>query len=114
MSERGVPELIEDITEAVKRIRDYVADMDYPVFLRDKKTQDAVVRNLEIIGEAAKKVPSAFRARHERIPWKKMAGLRDVLIHDYFGINLEIIWAVASDNLPPLIGPLKKALSSFR
>jgi uncharacterized protein with HEPN domain len=114
MSERGVPELIEDIIEAVKRIHEYAGNMDYAGFLKDKKTQDAIVRNLEIIGEAAKRVPSAFKTRHHLIPWKRMAGFRDVLIHHYFGINPEVVWAVAIDNLPQLLPPLKNALSDAR
>ncbi|MFH0918829.1 MAG: DUF86 domain-containing protein [Fibrobacterota bacterium] len=114
MSERGVRELLEDIIEAISRIQEYLESMNYRKFAKETKTQDAVVRNLEIIGEAVKKIPSDFKAAHNEIPWKKMAGLRDVLIHDYFGVNLEVVWAVATENLPPLLDPLRHALKRLR
>ncbi len=89
------------IRDCIERILAYTRDGKRK-FLSDPKTQDAVVRNIEVIGEAAKNVSKAFRTRHEAIPWKKMAGMRDKMIHDYFGVNLEIVWQVARRELPSL------------
>ena len=100
MSERRDRDSLEDILEASRRARRYTAGMDYAQFVRDSKTQDAVIRNLEIIGEATKRLSDDLRADHEMVPWKNMAGLRDRLIHDYFGVNLDIVWQIASDELP--------------
>ena len=79
--------------------------------MRDRKTQDAVVRNLEVIGEASKKVGSNFKREHPDVPWKEMAGLRDRLIHDYFGINYEIVWNIAATELPGLLGGFREILA---
>ena len=88
MSKRGDFELICDIKEAIKRIEDYLDDLTFEKFLKDVKTQDAVVRNLEIIGEAAKGVSDGLTRKYSNIPWKKLSGVRDRLIHHYFGVNL--------------------------
>ncbi|MCX6580934.1 MAG: DUF86 domain-containing protein [Candidatus Aminicenantes bacterium] len=100
MSERGIFESLSDILEAIKRIRDYILDMDYNSFLDDMKTRDAVVRNLEIIGEASKNIKDDFRNQYPDLPWKEMAGVRDKLIHHYFGINFEVVWTIIHEELP--------------
>ena len=87
MSERSGSELLADTKEAIIRINDYTENLTFEQFLADKKTQDAVVRNLEIIGEAAKNVSKELKTRHPGIPWKDLAGVRDKLIHHYFGVN---------------------------
>lgn len=78
------------------------------MFCRDKKTINAVIRSLEIIGEATKKIPQEFRNQYPDIPWKKMTGMRDKLIHDYFGVDLEMIWLVITENLPYLEPNIKQ------
>jgi len=76
--------------------------MDYEEFAGDKKTVNAVVRSLEIMGEAAKRVPEAIRQRYPDVPWKRMTGMRDKLIHEYSGVDLEIVWGVVKSELPPV------------
>lgn len=94
MSERADGDFLKNIQEAVRRIRTYTAAMTYDRFLADIKTQDAVIRNLEIIGEATKSLSTELRGKYPDVHWKGMAGVRDRLIHHYFGINLDIVWDI--------------------
>lgn len=110
MSERTDRDFVSDIQEAIRRIADYTSGMTYEAFLADTKTQDAVIRNLEIIGEAAKNLSEQLKAKHATIPWKGMAGIRDKLIHHYFGVNLDIVWQVVTSELSPVIAPLAEIL----
>ena len=89
------------LRDAIDRILDYTAG-GKSEFLEDTKTQDAVVRNLEILGEAAKNVSAALRQTHDNVPWRRLAGMRDKLIHEYFGVNLDIVWQVVEQELPTL------------
>ena len=84
--------------------------MTYHRFLADIKTQDAVVRNLEIIGEATKNLSMQLRDKYPDLPWKGMAGIRDKLIHHYFGINLDIVWNIVTNDLPPLASQIEEIL----
>ena len=102
MSKRGNVEFICDIKEAIKRVGLYIEKLDYEEFLQDMKVQDAVVRNLEIIGEAAKNISSDFKKKYKDVEWKKLAGLRDKIIHYYFGVNWDIVWDVRKNRLPKL------------
>jgi len=112
MSERSDLDLMQDILEAVRRILGYCAGMDRDAFLSDQKTQDAVVRNVEIVGEAAKGLSAQTRERHAEIPWKDLAKMRDRLIHHYFGVNWDIVWEVVDCDLPALKVRLEHALQS--
>ena len=100
MSRRPVGLLIEDIWEAIEKIERFLAGLDHDAFLQDDRTVDAVVRNLEIIGEAAGRLPAAFRSGHPDIEWRRIVGLRNRIVHDYFGIDLEIVWAILEHELP--------------
>ena len=100
MSKRTDQDVLGDIREAIQRIGTYVAGLDYDAFMNDIKTQDAVIRNLEVLGEATKNLSEAFRAAHKGVPWKSMAAVRDRLIHHYFGVNLDIVWQIVSVELP--------------
>ena len=100
MPKRDADLLIEDIRTALARIERYASGMRREQFLADEKTIDAVVRNLEIIGEAVRWLPPEFKERHRAIPWNQIAGLHNRIVHDYFGLDLEIIWEVLQTSLP--------------
>ena len=100
---------LEHILEATRRIRSYTAE-GKASFLADVKSQDAVIRNLQILGEASKKVSSATVASNPEMPWRSMAGLRDRVVHDYFGVSLEIVWDVIENHLDIVEREVRKAL----
>lgn len=102
MSKRGDFEFLSDIREAVKRIEIYTAKMAYESFLKDIKTQDAVVRNIEIIGEAVKNISANLKNKHGETDWKNIAGMRDKIIHFYFGIKWETVWSVIKNEIADL------------
>jgi uncharacterized protein with HEPN domain len=114
MSDRGDWESVKDVREAIVRIRRYLRGIGYRRFLADTKTQDAIVRNLEIIGEAAKSISSDFKKTHPDVDWRGMAGMRDGLIHQYFGVNLDIVWSVLQDKLPGLRVQIEAILKATR
>jgi uncharacterized protein with HEPN domain len=101
---------IEDIIEAATAIAGYVQGLSFEEFGRDRKTVDAVVRNLEVIGEAARHVPEEVRARFPELPWSDMADMRNVLIHEYFGVDLTILWKTASIDLPAILPALRRVI----
>ncbi len=113
MKNRDYRDYIQDILNSIIDVEDFIRGMSYEEFKKDKKTINAVVRSIEIIGEAGKKIPQVLKARHKRIPWKEMAGMRDKLIHEYFGIDVEILWKTAKDDLPPLKQPVQEFLESL-
>ena len=93
---------VDDICEAVEKIERYTAGMDYEEFVDDERTVDAVLRNFEVIGEAAKNVPEEIRREHDDVPWSEMAGMRDKLIHGYATIELQIVWETVEEEIPTL------------
>ena len=102
MPKRDLDLLIEDILSAFRKIERYTAGMDPEGFRQDEKTVDAVVRNLEVIGEAARQLPEDFMARNPAVPWRQIAGLRNRIVHEYFGLDLDLIWEVIQHDLPQL------------
>ncbi|MBN1114241.1 MAG: DUF86 domain-containing protein [Oligoflexia bacterium] len=99
---------IKDIINSVDSINSFIAGMDFHDFINDDKTFSAVIRKLEIIGEASKKIPAHIKKKIDNIPWKKVAGMRDVLIHDYFGVDDKLVWETIKNDLNILISELKK------
>ncbi|MBE3576238.1 MAG: DUF86 domain-containing protein [Limnochordales bacterium] len=94
---------VRHILEAISKIQRYTEGMSWETFSIDEKTQDAVVRQFEVIGEAAKKVSEAFRNQHPNVPWSQMARMRDVLIHHYFGVDLSVVWETVQRDIPTLL-----------
>ncbi len=108
--ERYIGDYLEDIAEAIEDIFSFTQSMTYEIFKSDKKTANAVIRSLEVLGEASKHIPDEFRKQHTDIPWSKMAGMRDVLIHDYMGVDIKTVWKVITERLPD-IAPLLRSLA---
>lgn len=104
---------LRDILESIQKIEEYMKDVSKNGFFETTQLQDAVIRRLEIIGEAAKNVPRNVRKEHPEILWKHIAGMRDVLIHAYFGVVLERVWVVVKEDLPSLKEKLRKILECF-
>jgi uncharacterized protein with HEPN domain len=110
---RDISLYIKDIVQNMSDAEEFIQGFSYDQFASDKKTLNAVMRSMEVIGEAAKKVPDEIRAKYPSVPWKEMAGMRDKLIHFYFGIDREAVWLVVKDRIPiikPLIGQILRDL----
>lgn len=110
MSRRDNSLLIKDMYEASLKIRSYTNEMNYETFKKDDKTVDAVIRNFEIIGEAANRLDDAFKISNPEIEWNRMRGFRNRIIHEYFGIDLEIVWQIIEDDIGVLIVSLEEKL----
>jgi uncharacterized protein with HEPN domain len=108
MSKRSINILIEDIQEAIDKMDRYIEGMSQDSFESDEKTNDAVVRNLEIIGEAANRLPKDFKDKHSEIEWNKIVGLRHRIVHEYFGVDLSIIWQILKKDIPAFKYSLEK------
>lgn len=93
---------VEDIHDCIEKIEEFTAHMSFEEFVNDDKTKSAVIRKLEIIGEASKNIPRDIRQKHKDLPWSDMAKMRDKIIHGYFGINYQIVWKVVKERLPEI------------
>ncbi|RMF96268.1 MAG: DUF86 domain-containing protein [Candidatus Schekmanbacteria bacterium] len=108
---REFEDSLRDILDAMEKAKRFVKDFSYEQFIEDDKTVFAVVRALEIIGEASKNIPDEFHKENPEIPWKDMAGMRDILIHDYFGVDLETVWKTVTERIPEIQPLIKKLLA---
>lgn len=93
---------IDDILEAINKVERYTHDLDFVAWQEDEKTVDAVIRNLEIIGEASSHLPDEIQALYADVPWNMMKGIRNIVAHEYFGVDLEIVWKTVREDLPAL------------
>lgn len=110
MRNRIYLDYIQDILDSIRDIESFVKGTRFEEFKKDRKTINAVVRSIEVIGEASKRIPATTQTEYPGIPWKKMAGMRDKLIHEYFGIDLEILWKVSTEELVRLRAEFKQVL----
>ncbi len=102
---------VQDILDSIAAIQTYTIGMDYSTFIQDRRTIDAVLRNITVIGEAASQVPESVQTASPEVPWREMRDMRNVVVHEYFGINRQILWDTIQTNLPPLIPQLQALLS---
>ena len=104
---------LDDVLEAISKIERYTEGWSYDQFRKDEKTIDAVITNFTIIGEAAKQIPPKIRKYYPGIPWKEMAGMRDKLVHEYFGIRLDVVWETITVRLPQLKPMIEELMEEF-
>lgn len=110
---RDYRDYLQDVLTSIDETTAFAGGMSFEAFKQDRKTVNAVIRSLEVLGEAAKRIPDDLRALAPTVPWKRMAGMRDKLIHEYFGVDLSIVWAVVRDELPPLRPEIARLLADL-
>lgn len=110
---REVGDYIEDIIGALNKSMKFVEGMEYEDFFRDDKTEFAEIRAIEVIGEAVKNIPEDVKKEYPEIPWREMAGMRDKLIHEYFGVDLRRVWKTVKEEIPPLKPLFEKMLKDL-
>ena len=102
MTKRQLSEFLQDILDAITDIEVFTDGIDFETFRVNREKILAVVKSIEILGEAVKRIPDDIRSQHTQIPWKSVAGMRDVLVHEYWGIDVKVLWATVQEGLPPL------------
>ena len=111
--ERSMLLYLTDIFESIESIEEYIRDVDVVTFLSNKEKQDAIIRRIEIIGEASGKIPISIREKYPNVPWTKIKGMRNVAIHHYFGVSPELIWQVATVDVKDLKPWIEKAIKDI-
>jgi uncharacterized protein with HEPN domain len=108
MSKRDSKLLLADILESVEKIKKYTSGLTYDIFINDSKTLDAVIRNFEIIGEAANQLPEEFKLKYSTIDWFRIKGFRNRIVHDYMGVDYQIVWAIIQNYLDQLLADIQR------
>ena len=113
MSKRTPGLLLEDILAAGEKILDYTAGISFKEFEADNKTIDAVIRNFEVIGEASHLIPDSIKEKYPEVDWIRIRGFRNRIVHDYFGVDVQIIWKIKNEQIPSLISDISRILSEM-
>ena len=114
MSKRKPDVYLQDILESIAHIQRFLDGVSEEEFYENVEKQDAVLRRLEIIGEAVKHLPNEIREKHSDIPWRRIAGMRDIIVHEYFGVTLEMVWIVATDDILNLKAKVQEIIASYK
>lgn len=114
MSKRGIKLYLEDIQDSIRKIEKYARGSSFDEFSRDEQLIDAVVRNLSIIGEAVKNIPKEIKAKNPDMAWNEIKGMRNKVVHEYFGIDEEILWKTVQDDLPIFKKQIAKLLKAIK